>query len=348
MRDVGLDDAVRAIARWELPGVEADQIVHVEPHHVAAFVSALAAERVVGVAAAAADSGDLVGPAVEAVVARHDETMASTLRVERTGIRVSTLLGERGIDHRLLKGTALAHTVVADPSQREFRDVDVLVRSRDIDQTVAALTGAGAARRRPELRPGFDRRFAKSVTMRLDGVEVDVHRTLAPGPFGLLAKPDDVFLHPDHVSVGGVLLPTLDRTDHLVHALYHVALGGRRPVMTNLRDVVLLADGPIDRDRLDETVRRWEGGAVIDRALNLLDEVVDIVPPALAALRQTLDLGRAELIDCYTVETDRFRAMARASFGVLPISDRAAFARAVGLPDDSSPTQALRKFIRRR
>ncbi|NNC79295.1 MAG: hypothetical protein HKN94_03990, partial [Acidimicrobiales bacterium] len=237
-------------------------------------------------------------------------------------------------------------TVATTPSDRSFRDVDLLIRSSEIDQTVAVLEAAGASRLQPELRPGFDRRFAKSVTMRLDDVEIDVHRTLAPGPFGLTMFPDDLFLLAGTFDVAGRTLPTLDRTDHLLHACYHAALGSQTPAMTNLRDIALLAAGDVDLDRINDSIERWDGQAVMGRAVELVRESLgDVLPPALCLYTLTAE-DRSSLAP-YLRDGDRFPALAAASLRALPASSRAAYALAVGLPVGTNPVDRVKVLSRR-
>ena len=95
-------------------------------------------------------------------------------------------LEKAGIAHRVLKGHAWAHTVYPDPSWRAFGDVDLLVGTDDSDRAVEVLESTGVRRTLPEVRPGFDRRFGKDATLlSASGREVDLHRLLVAGPYGL-------------------------------------------------------------------------------------------------------------------------------------------------------------------
>ena len=106
---------------------------------------------------------------------------------------VTDVLERHHLDHRLLKGPALANTVYDDPQQRYFHDIDLLVRTDQLARRhTCADGGSRYLRRGHELRPGFDRRFAKSVTMldRLGG-ELDIHRTLVRGVCGFQLDLED-------------------------------------------------------------------------------------------------------------------------------------------------------------
>lgn len=322
-----------------------------------AILAALSAERILGVAARGIDEGAIVGDegGLAPIITAHDDVMAQTMRIEIKAVEASRQLDDAGIDHRILKGTALAHTVAERPADRSFRDVDLLVGGDDIDATVKLLLANGATRLQPELRPGYDARFGKSVTLRHDGIELDIHRLLSPGPFGVWMKPKELFLLKRHIEVGGGILPTLDPTDHLVHACYHVALGQVRPVLANLRDVALLSTAvtdPVDFDRFNETVTRWRGRAVIKRAVRLVQSRLDTeLPDQLAGYgHSAVPADELEHIASYLDDDPRgrFAALAPATLRALPLSERPAYAMAVGLPEGSAPVDRVREILRRR
>lgn len=286
-----------------------------------------------------------------AVVRRHDEMMAQNLTSEIASIRVSELLDAQGLRHRILKGPSIAHTVARNPSERPYQDVDVLVTSSHIDDAVGTLERAGANRLRPKLRHDFDSRFAKSVTMTLGGVELDVHRTLCPGPFGVWMFPEDLFLLGSSIDLGGHALPTLDSTDQLVHACYHAALGSHTPSLLNLRDIVLLANERWDAERFSQTIDRWKGRPVIQRAVAHVRGNLGVdIPPELARFETiAVDPKQAAALEPYSTTDTRGRlaALAPATLRALPLRDRPAFARAVGLPDGVELAGRLRSLVDR-
>lgn len=266
--------------------------------------------------------------------------MASTLRVEIEMLAVSALLADAGIDHRLLKGAAVAHEFATTPAARPFRDVDILVKSTDLDQTVEMLKQRGASRRWEQLRPGFDRTFGKSVTMRRNSIEIDLHRLLAWGPFGVRMEPNDLFVLPAEIQVGGQFIPTLDATDHLLHACLHVALGQIEAPLINVRDIVLIARSGIDWPRFVETSLRWRCGAAIRRAAAIVETQLHVDLAFHWPLDGILGVGDtasdAEILKPYIWSGDRYRAMAKAMLVDLDPIDRAPFAIAVGLPAGTS------------
>ncbi len=353
-----LDAKLASVAAHGLAPLDIDSSsVVISDGDAAEFVEAIRRNRISGIAVVALIDGALVASeeTADSIVALHDEIMGQTMRTEITATRVSALLTDAGVDHRVLKGLSLAHTVYLDPAARSFRDVDVLVSSADIDESVERLMAEGATRSQAELRPGYDRRFSKSVTLRLDGVEVDVHRLLCPGPFGVWSKPNDLFVLRSVVGIASVDIPILDRTDNLLHACYHVALGQIEPVLANLRDIVELAgtDNAIgfDAERFDQTVDRWQGKAVIRRAVRLVEQRLKTpLPEALRSYASaSVDKAHFDALEPYLMERDgsRFGALAPATLRALPLSERAAYALAVGLPEGSEPIDRIKGFLNR-
>ena len=66
--------------------------------------------------------------------------MQQQLHLEAQLRTVVEVLESHGLDHRLLKGPALANTVYADPLQRYFHDIDLLVRAEQLADVVRVLT----------------------------------------------------------------------------------------------------------------------------------------------------------------------------------------------------------------
>ncbi len=314
-------------------------------------------ERLLGVLAAAVEGGDVdATPAARRRVREaHRDALLGVLALDELLLDAVAALDDAGIDHRVLKGSALAHLAHPDPAGRLWADVDLLVPAAELDRAVAALAAVGARRLHPPLRPDHDRRFAKAVTLRTTGgAEIDLHRTLAAGPYGLVADPVVWFEAPASSFVlAGRSLPTLDVAGHLVHAAAHLALGDTTPRLGNVRDLVLL----LGRDDLDpEEVRGRAARA-------------GLTAPLAEGIRRAVALGAApvgpggelvawagahrppardrRLLAAYTTRRGRYGAQVRASLRALPRwSDRAALARAVLWPDRAN--LASRGLDRRR
>ena len=116
----------------------------------------------------------------------------------------STRSRAAGVEAKVLKGSAVAHLDYPDPAQRTFGDVDLLVRSRDIDAAVRVLAAEGHARRSVEPRPGFDRRFGKGATFthRRPARRSTCTGPSSMGPYGLRMRLDDLWERPSDLRAG--------------------------------------------------------------------------------------------------------------------------------------------------
>jgi hypothetical protein len=193
------------------------------------------------------------------------------LRVEALLLEVASALDTAGVEHRVLKGVALAHTTYPDPAWRVFGDVDVLVRPHAFTTAVELLgTKLHLERKIPELRRGFDARFGKEALLRAEGrPELDLHRTFVEGALGLTIHLPDLFAPGRDFVLGGRRLTALPAPQQLLHAAYTAVVGDRPPRLSALRDVlqVLQEEQPAADETL-ELARRWRCQAVLARGIS--------------------------------------------------------------------------------
>lgn len=279
--------------------------IRLSDHDAGALLQLVGRERLTGHLVAALHTGEVHASTDirDASSALHRRVTWRVLQLEQVLLRVVDLLTAAGIDVRVLKGPALARTVYDDPSMRTFVDVDILVRSSDIDEATSLLTAAGYRRRLPELRAGFDRRFAKSVTfVDAAGCEVDLHRTLVVGPYGLLVPTDELFDSHQFVQIAGRPLPALAMPEQFLHLCYHASLGDVPPRPASLRDVAeTLATGSLELEPVLQAAARWNGEAVVSRAVRLASAAFTVAPSALVDWAHRYQPNRREerLLACY-------------------------------------------------
>lgn len=295
-------------------------------------------ERLVGFLHQAAASGELpLSPEqrVEVVRAQRGAT-ALDLLLEARMFDVAAVLEAAEVDYRLLKGPALAHAVYAVPHVRHFGDIDLLVRSADVDRAVRSLVASGRYRRRsPEIRPGFDRRFAKSVTLvGDDGVEVDVHRTLVPGVYGARLDQDALWQRPSNVVIAGRMMPTMAPDLLLLHATLGAALADSPPRLAVLRDVAeLIRGGAADLTHFSGLAHEHGVAAACALGIARCSETLEIDLGPLGAWAAHALPGPSDRrhIAAYR-EGAGFRAEAREVLRTLSWPDRVRYARALALP----------------
>lgn len=245
-RDAVLAEARRRVLLAGLDGASNGDLepLVLEPNLSEEWRHRVVDDRLVGLALEAVDRGAVEPqPAdVDVLRAAHEQSLAVALALEAELLDAVEVLGERGVDHRVLKGAALAHVAYPRPEWREFGDVDLLVRGDELPRAVEVLERSGATRRFPSLGARYERQAAKGVTMRSRaGWELDLHRTIATGPWGQLVEVEDLWADPVEYQLAGVALRTLPPEAHLAHALVHVGLGSPTPRGSNLRDLLQLA-----------------------------------------------------------------------------------------------------------
>jgi hypothetical protein len=121
----------------------------------------------------------------------HLSGLRSSLAAEATGVAAVAALTRAGIEPILFKGLANAHLDYDRPEHRTFFDADLLVERDEFAAAVEVLVAAGFTRATPPLRERWERRFARAIELRSpDGVEVDLHASLATGYFGEILDHD--------------------------------------------------------------------------------------------------------------------------------------------------------------
>jgi hypothetical protein len=306
-------------------------------HHTLATVIH---ERITGLLVKAVTDGALPVDPIQRGEAwlAHREAMATAVRLEQLLVRTSDLFAGAAIEYRVLKGASVAHLDYPDPALRSFGDIDVLVRPEQIDDAARVLANAGHARKFAEPRPGFDRRFGKGPCfVSPAGYEVDLHRTLAMGPYGATIRVDDLWTRSEAIVLADRRILVLGQEERFVHACVHAALGAPVPRLSTLRDIAEMLGRPLDIDRVRTLTERWRAEAVVARALSLAADVLGLAPSdGLLAWAGTYRPTARERRDL-ALYTDYEQTYAAKAFGALRavpgLRAKLAYARALALPD---------------
>lgn len=258
------------------------------------------------------------------------DVAAWCLLVERHLLQVHDQLGGAGIEHRFLKGATLAHRIEPHPALRTFVDVDVLVPGADIDRAMAVLLGADHVAVQPEFRRGHLARYGKSITLRsAPGVEVDLHRVLASGPYGLVRGPEPLWARPAAaVALGGRSVPCLDLVSAGVHACVHATTGARTHLAT-WRDVARLLP-IVDAEEVGGLADELQVGGCVTRAAARAGEVLGLAAdrPGAALARRPIGRRDRRWLDLYERRGGSFRHLALAGLGAVPgVGGKVAYAR---------------------
>jgi Uncharacterised nucleotidyltransferase len=234
------------------------------------LLSLLKLHRLSGIAVAAHETGqlELASEQLGELLEYHRSVMVNTLYIEQRMLHLHDAFMAAGIREVVLKGPSVAHTVYPDPAMRPFGDLDLLVSTADWKAACRTLLASGFTRDLPEPRRGFDERFGKAATHSDgSGLQVDLHRTLVVGPFGLWLEPEVLMEFSETFALGCRAVRRLDRTGLLLNAALHAGLGNSPPLLLPLRDVAELAKHPdVDWERFAQWVAGWRLIAAIRHA----------------------------------------------------------------------------------
>ena len=277
-RPVGFREAARIVAGFGLPAGPDPEPMVVAKNEWQTFVARVWGEKLTGLAIAASHGGalPLSDERAETLLERHRRAMAWCLRVEERLLTLDDRFSDAGIEYAVLKGPTIAHTAYPDPSLRGFGDLDVLVRGRDFKAACSTLRQMGFGRIVPEPRRGFDERFGKAATHRHDGdsMEIDLHRTLVLGPFGLWIKPEVLLDRAVPFGLGDRQIPRLDDTGMLLNVAMHASLGWP-PGLAPLRDVLQVSSAmAVDWAVLRSWAEAWRLSAVLHHAFATAESVL--------------------------------------------------------------------------
>jgi hypothetical protein len=295
-------------------------------------------ERLVCLLADAVEAGAIPADAEQraALNTLRVQLLGLQLRLEGQLLAVIAVLDRHSLDYRILKGPALAKTVYPSAGLRHFHDIDLLVRPDQLETVVRVVTAEGGYRRRaPELRPGFDRRYAKSVTMVDEaGSELDLHRVLVRGVCGFDLDLDELWSSRREVPLAGVTVHVLSPEHQLLHATLGAALSDVPARLSTLRDVAQLAS--VDRvgaDRVAELSAHHRVVAPVARGLVLTERGLGVSLGELGRWADSVVVdarGRRQLSEYRA--GGRFRRQAVDIVRVLPWRDRIRYAWALAVP----------------
>jgi hypothetical protein len=280
---------------------------------------------------------ELTDAAQELLVERLKATMAWCLHLETRLLELRAAFDAAGgVDTLLLKGSAIAYLDEADPILRSSSDIDLLVRADHMDRAVHVLERLGATRPWPQRRDGFDRRFAKSVTMTMhDGVEIDLHRSLCDGVHGHRIPLPELFASAEELTIGGEQVGALCRPHRMLHAAYHAMLGSTAPNLLSLRDLAgYLAAPDLGPDRIVPIARRWRGASVLHLAARTTLSSLPFSAPDWEEWVETtsIDPDEQAIIDRQRREGSSFGRAKLDLWRELGTRDKAAYAQALLWP----------------
>lgn len=339
--DVAVDaDPLPAIAAYGLRGSRLD--LPADPPTDDTFdglLSRLRNHRLLGLAASAAAAGDLrlTDTQRDQLHAAHADAMCLCLHLEATLLDVNQSLQEAGVAVRVLKGPASAHLDYHKPELRHFGDLDLLVRSDEMERAKAVLHSLGFTRPCPEPRRGFDRRFGKGATfIGRDGTNVDLHRTFVMGPLGLRVGLEQIWTEGETFRLGGETVHSLGPVHRLLAACYNAVVGDAQPRLATLRDIAQLSlRHDLSGSDIIDTAVEWGADLVLARGVTrawLSLRLTDVIALSAWAARHEGDADDHRLLRLYHDRQAGYAGLSWATARMLPLRQRATFLAALAFP----------------
>ena len=358
MTEAEVERATRVIAAFGLARPE-PEMIEIDETETVALEYRLRTEKLTGLAIAAHVGGvlPLSQERFDSVLERHRRAMAWCLMIEDRLLELDERFHRAGIEYAVLKGPAVAHRAYQDPSFRGFGDLDVLVRGEAFPDACTVLGTMGFRRRLAEPRPGFDERFGKAAAHVHvdDSMEIDLHRTLVLGPFGLWIDPGDLLDRATAFELAGRKIPRLDDTDMLISVAMHAVLGWP-PRLLSYRDVFEVSrSADVDWSTLARRAADWHLTAVMIRAFESASLALRTEPIADAEILDAVPITRSEVraLGSYTGQQRGLGGTALSTLHAIPgVRKKVAYVRAVAFPQrafmrDRYPTGTNRTYRHR-
>jgi hypothetical protein len=341
MGDQTVREIMRSIASCGLAGVPRPTPMSAAGPMWPALLSNVRDERITGLAVESVGSGWLAigDDQADQLLASHRHAMMWSLLVENKLVGLAEVFDAEGIGFAVLKGASIAHTMYPETCLRSFADLDILVRTADYARACASLERLGLRRQRPEPRPQFEERFGKASVHKDpdDGIEVDLHRTLVLGPFGLWLDPDELLAHRVTFMLGGRPIGRLDDTGMLVNVAMHAVLGWRPPRLTPLRDVLQVATvGDVDWETLARWASAWRLTAVLRHAFTTAAGTLraEMPPAARSIVEVSPPRTESRALATYTGQSRNRGGIAIGTMRAIPgIRSKVSYARALAFPE---------------
>ena len=210
---------------------------------------------------------------------------ALALALSAEGERLTTALEDAGIEVRLVKGAAFAQALYPG-GLRGFTDIDLLLRQEDFPAAGALLRSRGYASVpfRLKHRTGYaEEKWQRAPDDALGPLLVELHWDMIGSPTLRRGRRCDLDLLRTRT-------PAEERTQHLLVAAVHGALGDGFTRLQPLADLARALDGALDLAWLDERVRLGRLEKPVALALDLAQRCFGQV--AAAEVRSALSLPR--------------------------------------------------------
>src|SRR5207249_4498493 len=152
--------------------------------------------------------------------------------LEHSLLQTTDALSSAGVRQLLLKGPAHAYLDYAQPGDRVYGDIDLLVCKTEFVTAITVLQCSGYTALTDARGSGiaFEAEFDKARTLTSpDGAIIDLHHFLADPPYGLAIDTSLLFRQAEPFFVGDRQVHGLGREERLLHSCLHAVIGGLPP-----------------------------------------------------------------------------------------------------------------------
>jgi hypothetical protein len=171
--------------------------------------------------------------------AAFEEGAIPALAIEASALEVHRLLGDAGVEWRVLKGLATARLLYADAAQRSSRDLDILVRPADLQRSLDALAPIIAEPAEPQAGPVRAAMLKERQVTDTRGVSIDIHQAIEGFLVNSRLPTEPLFAAPQTIRIRGVEMKVCSDAAMFVHSVLHSTSGGAQ--LSTLPDLGRLA-----------------------------------------------------------------------------------------------------------
>lgn len=227
---------------------------------------------------ASADAKLIPGPVLQTMRKAYYLTLARNMLLFDGLKKALAALKSAGIPAVPLKGAHLALAVYKDIGLRPMSDIDLLLRSRDLDQAVPALAEAGFL---PARKFFIDDQVLLhqhlTPLQSKEGVVLELHWNISNPLASHPIMPEELWERAEVRQVDGMDLLLLCPEDLLIHICLHAARHRFNFGLLHLADIteILVRHGEtLDWDRLCLTAQKWQATRTVYLCLLLAKDLL--------------------------------------------------------------------------
>lgn len=162
---------------------------------------------------------------------RHSFIVKKNLLAYNVCLQIADSLEKKKIDYRFLKGIPLVLNYYKDINLREIRDVDILIKIKDLSVVLKELEKIGFyASKNPEvkienLKINLSQYYDAPELINSNGTRLEIHFKLGNHRSNIEEKiRKQILFNPDHSLIGNRKILTSDANSIFLHLLYHSSI----------------------------------------------------------------------------------------------------------------------------